>query len=290
MPRRGLGRGLDELIPSTPPELTQPAATGQADGLLLVPVQHIVPNPHQPRTMMAEDSLEELAASIKEHGVIQPLVVTRAPSGHYQLIAGERRWRAAQLAGLDEVPVIIKEAAPQQILELALVENIQRADLNPLEEALAYEHLSRDFNLSQSDIARRVGKSRTAVVNVMRLLNATPAVQQAIMNEEISEGHGRALLGLIEPDTQNAALDMVIAKQLTVRQTEALVRQLREPVQPTQKPEPSPEIRAMEERFQSALGTRVRLNNSEKGGQVVIYYYSDEEFRALYERLTGEDL
>ena len=167
MPRRGLGRGLDLLIP---------AEDSASDGLLQVEVDKIVPNPHQPRTLLADSSLGGLADSIREHGVIQPLVVTRLPSGGYQLIAGERRWRASQLAGLETVPVIVKEAAPQEMLELALVENIQRADLNPLEEAAAYQHLVEDFGLSQSEVARRVGKSRPAVNNVMRLLNAAASL------------------------------------------------------------------------------------------------------------------
>lgn len=287
MPRRGLGRGLDALIPSD-------EAADETEGLHNVPVDAIEPNPHQPRTTLHEAELEELADSIREHGLIQPLVVTQRPEGGYQLIAGERRWRAASRAGLTEVPVIVKDVAPQQMLELALVENIQRADLNPLEEALAYQHLVDDFNLSQTEIARRVGKSRPAVVNVMRLLGATDAVKEALLEEEITEGHGRALLGLPK-QAQELALQIVIDKDLTVRKTEALVKRLREPPKET-KPEPvvddseTAQIRALESQFQAALGTRVQLKNTQKGGRVVIYYYSDEEFQALYHRLTGEEL
>lgn len=284
MPRRGLGRGLDVLIP---------AEDSASDGLLRVEVDKIVPNPHQPRTLLSESGLAELADSIREHGVIQPLVVTRQPAGGYQLIAGERRWRASQLAGLDKVPVIVKEAAPQEMLELALVENVQRADLNPLEEAVAYQHLVEDFGLSQSEVARRVGKSRPAVNNVMRLLGAAPTVQQALLNGVITEGHGRALLGLETPEAQDAALQTVLAKELNVRETEALVRRLRgeTTVAPTAPAEPEdPHIHALEERFQAALGTRVRLKHGKKQGRVVIYYYSDEEFQALYHRLTGDEL
>jgi len=284
MPRRGLGRGLDELIPAEEPS---------SDGLLQVEVGQIVPNPHQPRTQLSEEGLAELAASIKEHGVIQPLIVTRRPAGGLQLIAGERRWRAAQLAGLPRVPVIVKEAAPQEMLELALVENVQRADLNPLEEALAYQHLVADFGFSQSEVARRVGKSRPAVSNVMRLLDASPEVQQAIMDAAISEGHGRALLGLETHEAQGAALQTVLAKSLNVRETEALVRRLRgiaEVKEAPEKPEPDPYIHALEERFEAALGTRVNVKHGKKQGRVVIYYYSDEEFQSLYHRLTGDDL
>ncbi len=284
MPRRGLGRGLEELIPT---------GDGEAEGLRLVPIDAIRPNPHQPRTSMSQSSLTELADSIREHGVIQPLIVTRVPDGSYQLIAGERRWRASRLAGLEEVPVIVKEAAPQDMLALALVENIQRADLNPLEEALAFQHLVEDFGLSQGEVAQRVGKSRSAVANLMRLLSASAAVQQALLDGEITEGHGRALLGLASDELQAAALSRVLQKQLSVRETEALVRHMRAieeaPAVPRREPE-DPQIRALEERFCEALGTRVRLRHNKQQGRVVIYYYSDEEFQALYQRLTGDTL
>ena len=284
MPRRGLGRGLDVLIPSE---------DSAADGLVQVPLDRISPNPHQPRTVLSEESLAELADSIREHGVIQPLVVTQEMGGDYQLIAGERRWRASRLAGLETVPVIVKDAAPQEMLEIALVENVQRADLNPLEEALAYQHLVEDFGLSQSEVARRVGKSRPAVNNVLRLLAAAPAVQQALLDGDITEGHGRALLGLETEEAQTAALQTVLSRELTVRDTEALVRRLRGEVAKVQ-PKPTdaedPHIQALEARFQEALGTRVSVKHGKKKGRVVIYYYSDEEFQSLYQRLTGEEL
>ncbi len=288
MPRRGLGRGLDALIPAE-------ESTGETEGLHNVPVDAIVPNPHQPRTRLHEAELEELADSIREHGLIQPLVVTQHPGGGYQLIAGERRWRAARKADLGKIPVIVKDVAPQQMLELALVENIQRADLNPLEEALAYQHLVEDFNLTQTEIARRVGKSRPAIVNVMRLLGASDAVKEALLEEAITEGHGRALLGLPRDD-QAVALRIVLEKTLTVRETEALVKRLRETEPRETEPEPvvddleTAQIRKLKDRFEAALNTRVQLENTKKGGRVVIYYYSDEEFQALYHRLTGEEL
>jgi ParB family transcriptional regulator, chromosome partitioning protein len=283
MPRRGLGRGLDVLIP---------AGDAEAEGLLQVPVDAIQPNPHQPRTRLSESSLAELAASIREHGVIQPLVVTRSAEGTYQLITGERRWRAARLAGLTKVPALIKEAAPQEMLELALVENIQRADLNPLEEALAYRHLVEEFGLSQGEVAQRVGKSRPAINNLMRLLSASAEVQQALLDGGITEGHGRALLGLDSEGAQAEALAVVLQKELSVRETEALVRRmrLREEAPPPSAAVADPQIRALEERFCEALGTRVRLRHGKNKGRVVIYYYSDEEFHALYQRLTGEEL
>lgn len=284
-PRRGLGRGLESLIPSE---------QGDDSGLKEVPRDQIEPNPHQPRMPFRDQELVELAASIQEHGIIQPLVVTETSKGTYQLIAGERRWRAAHLAGLTKVPVIIKNAAPRQMLELALVENVQREDLNALEEALAYQQLIDEFELSQAEVARRVGKSRVAVTNTLRLLKASEAVREALLEEKITEGHARALLGLEADEAQSQALEIVLEKSLTVRQTEQLVKRLKEGAQKTSKRKskapPSPEVRALEDRFQEALGTRVRLRPSKKGGRVVIYYYSDEEFQALYEHLTGEDL
>ncbi len=284
MPKRGLGRGLDVLIPSGQEE------TG---GVQEVPLDEIVPNPHQPRMPFRDQEVVELAASIQEHGIIQPLVVTQHSDQGYQLIAGERRWRAARLAGLTQVPIIVKDVAPQQMLELALVENVQRADLNPLEEALAYQQLVEEFGLSQADVARRVGKSRVAITNTLRLLQASAAIRQALIEERITEGHARALLGLPTEKEQDSALAVVIAQQLTVRQTEALVQQLRSSEQPSQNRktvEPVPEVHALEERFRESLGTRVRLKTGRKGGRVIIYYYSDEEFQALYQRLTGEEL
>jgi ParB family chromosome partitioning protein len=279
MTKRGLGRGLEVLIP---------VDETQAGGVQEVSLEAIIPNPHQPRGSIATGDLQELAGSIREHGIIQPLIVTRKADGGYQLIAGERRWRAARLAGLQRVPVIVKDAAPQQMLELALVENVQRADLNPLEEALAYKQLIEEFGLSQGDVAQRVGKSRPAIANTLRLLLASPTVQAAVMNETITEGHARALLGLPRQEDQDAMLRIVIQQGLNVRQVEALVQQFARPQKP--KPAPLPEVQALEENFEASLGTRVRLKAGRKGGRVVIYYYSDEEFRALYERLTGETL
>lgn len=279
MIKRGLGRGLEELIP---------VDDERPSGLRDAPLDAIVPNPHQPRMPIHEQDVQELADSIREHGIIQPLIVTHTADGRYQLIAGERRWRAARLAGLQQVPVIVKDVAPQQMLELALVENVQRADLNPLEEALAYKHLVEEFGLSQGDVARRVGKSRPAVANTLRLLLASTAVQEALMAGTITEGHARALLGLPRKEDQDAVLKIVVQQGLNVRQVESLVQQFARPKKP--KAAPLPEVHALEERFEASLGTRVRLKAGRKGGRVMIYYYSDEEFQALYERLTGETL
>jgi ParB family chromosome partitioning protein len=285
-PRRsGLGRGLEALIPAVEED-----AAAAAQGVIEVPLAAITPNPHQPRTPIRDQDLVELAASIQEHGIIQPLVVTRAPDG-YQLIAGERRWRAARLAGLPTVPVLVKDVAPSEMLELALVENLQRADLNPLEEAMAYRQLTEEFGLTQEQVARRVGKSRVAVSNTLRLLKAARGVQEALLDGTISEGHARALLGLEQAEAQEAALKVVLKRELNVRQTEELVRRLiglrDEERQPPS--EESPATRALESRFREALGTKVKLTRSGKGGRVVIYFYSEEELDALYERIVGAE-
>jgi ParB family chromosome partitioning protein len=229
--------------------------------------------------------LVELAASIEAHGVIQPLIVAREADG-YILVAGERRWRASRLAGLPSVPVIVKDVVPQQMLELALVENVQREDLNPLEEATAYRQLIEGFGLTHEQVARRVGKSRVAISNTMRLLKAAEPVQAKLIQGKISEGHARALLAL-EEEAQVVALQTVLSKDLTVRQTEDLVRRLREPARPPKKrAEPTPEIKAAESRLREALGTKVRLAPGKKGGRIIIYYYSDEELNDIYDKLT----
>ena len=293
MSRRGLGRGLEVLIPGDD--------EASPKGIQRVAIEEITPNPHQPRSPFREQDVVELAASIEEHGIIQPLVVTttadQASGQGYQLIAGERRWRAARLAGLTEVPVIIKDVAPREMLELALVENVQRADLNALEEAQAYHQLAEEFGLSHTEIAKRVGKSRSAISNTLRLLQGSEALRAALLDEKISEGHARALLGLPDSEVQDVALEIVLTKGLNVRQTEALVKHWqageeteKDQEQSDAKSAPSPEIRALEDRFQEALNTRVRLKPSKKGGRVVIYYYSDEEFNALYQQLIGDEL
>jgi len=278
--RRGLGKGLEALIPVT----EEPTA-----GLTEVPVATITPNPMQPRTALDVEAMEELAASIKEHGLIQPLIVTQQGPERYQLIAGERRWQASRMAGLATVPVIIKEASPQQVLEIALVENIQRADLNPLEEAAAYRQLVEEFGLTQEQVAERVGKSRVAVTNTMRLLRLPAEIRQALADSTIREGHARALLALPTPEAQVVALKTVTSKALSVRQTEELVRRyLAAP--PVEKPkEPvSPETKALEEEFRETLGTKVNLYRNRKGaGRVVIHFYSEEELQTIYDVIVG---
>ncbi|MCK4314769.1 MAG: ParB/RepB/Spo0J family partition protein [Anaerolineae bacterium] len=283
--KSGLGRGLEALIPPAEEDVAAVAR----EGVIEAPLASITCNPHQPRVQIRDQDLVELAASIEEHGIIQPLIVTRAVDG-YQLIAGERRWRAARLAGLATVPVVVKDVAPSEMLELALVENIQRADLNALEEAMAYRQLVEGFGLTQGQVARRVGRSRVVVSNTLRLLKAARPVQEALLAGKISEGHARALLGLERTEAQEAALKTVLKQGLNVRQTEKLVRRLlglREEPRPER--ETSPETRALEAHFREALGTKVSLARSGKKGRIVIYFYSDEELDALYERIVGSE-
>lgn len=279
----GLGKGLDALIPDTEPSTT-------SEGILSIAIAKIQPNPLQPRFKIKDDDLQELALSILEHGILQPLIVTHeSETDEYILIAGERRLRAARLAKLIEVPVIIRQATDQQRLELALIENIQRADLTPLETAGAYHQLNTSFNLSHEEIARRVGKSRVAVTNTMRLLKLPKAVRNALAEGLISEGHARSLLGLNTEKAQNAALDVILKQEMSVRQTEELVRKLlgQKPPPPQKKVIP-PEILAIEERLRDRLGTKVALQHGKKGGNLTIYYYSDEELESIISQLLKE--
>jgi ParB family chromosome partitioning protein len=281
--KSGLGRGLDALIPRGERSLP----TG---GVTQVPVDLIEPNSRQPRGRMDENELTELAASIQEHGIIQPLIVTRGRDPEkYYLIAGERRWKAASQAGLETVPVIVREATEQQRLLWALIENVQRADLSPLESAEAFRQLNEDFGLSHAEIATRVGKSRVAVTNTLRLLKLPLVIQQAITKGLISEGHARAMLALPTVQGQTAALQTVLTQALSVRQTEKLVQKL-SGQKPAPRPQatPSPELAALEERLRDRLGTKVRLTHSKRGGKLIIHYYSDEELNALVDNLLGD--
>lgn len=287
--KRGLGKGLEALIPSGS---TRPASAEVQAGAVEIPVEQISPNPHQPRQTMNQEKLQELADSIAAHGLIQPLVVTRVGS-NYQLIAGERRWRASQLAGLTTVPVIVKETSPQQMLELALVENIQRADLNPLEEAEAYAQLMEEFGLTQEAVAERVGKSRTAVANIVRLLNLPQEAREALAAGDISEGHARALLSLKKQREQLSLLATILNRGLNVRQTEALARQVAlgsDAEAKPKRPPLTPHDKTMLAKFESKLGTRIELNRSEdQTGRLVIHFYSQEELQAIFDAILGKD-
>jgi len=255
-----------------------------------VEVERISRNPHQPRASEKPEALQELADSIRQHGIIQPLIVTESDGGNrYQLIAGERRLEAAKLAGMSTVPVVVREATPQQMLELALIENLQRADLNPIEEASAYRHLMDDFGLTQEQVAARVGKNRVTVANSVRLLRLPHEVQQAIIAGQISEGHARALLRLERAADQKKAVQMILARGLSVRQTEALAQQLLEG-RLTRKQVKSlkPADKALEDKFRQVLGTKVRLaRNARGGGTLVIHFYSEEELENIYRAIVG---
>jgi ParB family chromosome partitioning protein len=283
--RRGLGRGLSSLIPSGESDKQEES------GLLTVPVTSISPNPLQPRTELDDDSLSGLAASIREHGLIQPLIVRKDDNEGFTLIAGERRWRAAQMAGLTELPVVVKEASSQEMLELALIENIQRADLNPIEEANAFQQLIDDFNLTQEEVAGRVGKSRPTVANTLRLLNLPTNIQAAVMAGKISGAHGRALLPLGTNEAQTAVMNSIISKDLSVRQVEEIVKKINSAQKPTPKPPSSlsAEWRHLQTQFRQSLGTRVDIQKGQKGGKLVIHFYSDEDLQALYEAIVEED-
>jgi len=279
--RKRLGRGLDALIPAG-----DRAAAGNVRTL---PVDRIVPNPNQPRQHHDRESLEELAASISAHGVIQPVIVTEVTGTFpltYQLVAGERRWRAAQIAGLTTVPALVKELSPRQVLELALVENLQREDLNPLEEAEAYRMLADEFSLSHEEIAKQVGRSRPAVSNAIRLLLLPAAVREQVVNGALSAGHARALLALPTAQLQVETMRLVVQKALSVRQTELLVQRLvRASKRPKSPPAAPPDTADLEARLRESLGTRVALTRGRRGGRVTIYYYSDEELDQLVQRL-----
>jgi len=274
----GLGRGLEALIPQTTPAGAAP---------IEIPISRIRGNPYQPRQRVEQKALESLAASIAIHGVIQPVLVTEVLDG-YQLVAGERRVRAAQMAGLDHVPAVVRQLAERDQLAVAIVENVQRADLNAMEEAHAYRQLADDFKLTQDEIAARVGRARSTVANTLRLLDLEASVQEALADGNIAEGHARALAGAT-PATQRQLVDAVVARGLSVRQTEELVRRLRErpPIPRTIANDTDANMDRLEEDLRRALGTKVVLARSRKGGRIVIEYYSDEEFSRLFDRLTG---
>ena len=296
--KRGLGRGLGALIMNTAgalPAMAIPAS--EPGGVRLVPVNDLSPNPHQPRTHFDVGTLTELADSIRTHGIIQPLVVTGVPESAGPLLdRGRRTPVACGTSGrIGGVPAIVREASPQQLMEWALVENVQRDDLNPLEEAVAFQALMADFGLTQAEVAERVGKSRSAVANTVRLLNLPPDAQQAIVDGRISAGHARALLALPTSDAMHSRLAAILTRDLSVRQTEAMVKQwLEAPPAPAAKPAIDPQLLAhlshLEDRFRSALSTRVSLNRNEDGsGRLVVHFYSDDDLEAIYQLIAGTD-
>ncbi|HEX2193601.1 MAG TPA: ParB/RepB/Spo0J family partition protein [Candidatus Limnocylindria bacterium] len=271
----GLGRGLEALIPR-----------GAEAAAQQIPVDRVRRNPHQPRVQFNDAELAELAASIAVHGVIQPVVVRAASDGGYELIAGERRLRAARAAGLSEIPAVVRESSTNELLELALVENVQRADLNPIEEASAYRELIDRFGLSHEAVARQVGKSRVAVSNALRLLDLAPETRQAIIDGRISEGHGRALAALTIPELQRAVLQVVLERHLSVRQAEELVRRKRDSGATRERKTLSGDLADLEAQLRGVLATKVGIVRTRRGGRLVIDFYSDEELDRLYAIIT----
>jgi ParB family transcriptional regulator, chromosome partitioning protein len=272
----GLGRGLEALIPRS----------GEAGGVQELAVELIARNPHQPRTRFDEEPLAELAASIALHGVLQPIVVRATRDGAYELIAGERRLRAARTAGLSHIPAVVRDSADAELLQLALIENVQRADLNAIEEAGAYRELIRHFGLTHDQVAGQVGKSRVAVSNALRLLELAPETREAIVDGRITEGHGRALAAITIPDLQRAVLQLVLEKHLSVRQTEELVRRKREPARTPDRKPLSGDLADLEAQLRGLLATRVGIVRTRRGGRLVIDFFNDEELDRIYSIIT----
>lgn len=289
MASKGLGKGLDSMIPPKRTARAQAQASAanknaNKSGEVILKINDVEPNKNQPRRTFNEDSLIELSESIKQHGIVQPLVVAKQKD-YYEIIAGERRWRAAKIAGLKEVPVIVKDYSPQEIMEVALIENIQREDLNPIEEAKAYKNLIDEYNLKQDQVAEKVSKSRTAVTNALRLLKLDDRVQDMLINESISSGHARALLGLDDAEKQYNIATQIFDEKLSVRETEKLVKQINRPEQP---PKPKKELkndfvyRDIEEKLKEKIGTKVKINRkTEDKGKIEIEYYSPEELEKI---------
>ena len=291
--RNGLGKGLDSLIPNkteknvkTEKKTEQKNEESQnSSGEILVKINQVEPNREQPRKEFDEDSLMELADSIKQFGILQPLLVQKRKD-YYEIIAGERRWRAAKMAGIKEVPIIIREYTDQEIVEISLIENIQRENLNPIEEAMAYKRLLEEFQLKQDEVAERVSKSRTAVTNSMRLLKLSPRVQQMIVDDMISTGHARALLAIDDEEQQYQLANRIFDEKLSVRETEKLVKALKNPKKEIkkQKSEHTFVYDNIEEQMKNIIGTKVSVNPKANGkGKIEIEYYSEEELERIYD-------
>lgn len=285
--RTGLGKGLDSMIP--------PKATSKAEkektktdevsktGETILKINEVEPNKKQPRKFFNEEALQELSESIKQHGIVQPLVVAKKDD-YYEIIAGERRWRAAKLAGLKEIPVVIKDYSPQEIMEVALIENIQREDLNPVEEARAYQNLIKEYDLKQEELAQRVSKSRSAITNSLRLLKLSDEVLDLLMEEAISSGHARALLALEDTEQQLMVAEKIVSDNLSVRDIEKLVKSINNPVKKAPKKELKNDFvyKDIEEQLKQKIGTKVKINRkSEDKGKIEIEYYSQDELEKI---------
>ena len=295
--KKGLGKGLDSLIPDnksiksvTPDKSVEAKKEAEEKaGVQTMKINEVEPNRDQPRKNFDEDALLELSDSIKQFGVLQPLLV-RKRKDYYEIIAGERRWRAAKLAGVKEVPVIVKEYTDQEILEIGLIENIQRENLNPIEEAIAFKRLLEEFNLKQDEVSERVSKSRTAVTNSMRLLKLSDKVQQMIIDDMISTGHARALLAIDDPELQYTLANKIFDEKLSVRETEKLVKEIKNPKKPKEKKvmENAFIYQDLEEKMKGVFGTKVSIASKGKGkGKIEIEYYSDDELEHLFDMMMS---
>ena len=292
--KRGLGKGLDSMIPDRGQRLKKEAVKVEEENVsreTLIGINEIEPNKSQPRKVFDEDALQELADSIKQYGIIQPLVVQKKEE-RYQIIAGERRWRAARLAGLKMVPVIIRECTEQELAEISLIENIQREDLNAIEEAMAYQRLVQEFKLKQDELAEKVSKSRTAITNSMRLLKLDARVQQMLIDDVISSGHGRTLLAIEDGEQQYALATKIMDEKLSVRETEKLVKKILKNKEETEKPvvsaNPTEDLiyRDLEEKLKDVIGTKVSVNRKNNGkGKIEIEYYSQDELDRIIDML-----
>jgi ParB family chromosome partitioning protein len=290
----GLGKGLDALLSGTSADETRPENAPQ--GEVRIPIEKLKANPNQPRKIFDEDSLQELAASIREHGIIQPIIVEESPDGTYIIVAGERRSRAARLAGLREVPAIIRNYSDERRLEVALIENVQRSDLNPIEEAQAYKRLMELTGLSQDEVAARVGKNRSTVANALRLLKLPEDMQNALSAQQMTSGHARAILSVVNPADQRVLFGKIVAESISVREAEKFAQELNGGIRAADKPketervrEKAPELLAIEQQFIDALGTKVAISGGLKRGTIRIDYYSMEDLDRIYAILAGKE-
>lgn len=296
--KRGLGKGLDSLIPTNvmmesevkhATVSTASSAEEEKDGTLMVKLSKVEPNREQPRKNFDEDSLQELAESLKQFGMLQPILVQNR-GDYYEIIAGERRWRAAKIAGLKEVPVIVRELTDQEIVEISLIENIQREDLNPIEEAQAYKRLLTEFHLKQDEVAERVSKSRTAVTNSMRLLKLCDEVQKMVVDDMISTGHARALISIEDPEEQYLIAQKIFDEKLSVREVEKLVKDLHKPPKPPKEENKTLQAiyQEISERLKQSLSTKVSVSAKQNGaGKIEIEFYNHEDLERLLDRITG---
>lgn len=282
----GLGKGLGALIPNEIQDEVKADIKESVSSSTLIPLNKIINNSDQPRKFFDSDNIAELAESIKNHGIIQPLILKKHEK-KYIIIAGERRWRAAKMLSLKEVPAIVMDLSDKEVLEISLIENIQRQDLNPIEEALAYRKLIDEFNLTQKELSKRIGKSRVAITNTMRLINLDERVQQYLIESVISEGHGRALLAIEDKDLQYKLAQKIIDEKLSVRELEKLIKSVfKEKEEKKEEVKVNPYVKDVENRLQDYFGTKVNINSKNKKGKIEIEYYSDDDLNRILELMN----